>query len=199
MLPLGGGNNHHHVLRAADHGKPLITATSGFSPPYEIDIENLTNSGPITPQFLDLLEKIPASYVVVMTHLVRPERRAVYENFFSRAVAAGRLRFINRFGAHDDLYAVVKTEPEARSEAPLPFAIPQREWSAAIQEDPLNLLSHSFDWTQAVYCMYVTAFGRMPRYTEFTGDMSTIGKGVIMGAAEQSRCCPPGSCSWRSC
>src|SRR6185295_2570363 len=81
MLPLGGGYNHHHVLRAADHEKPLITATSGFSPPYELEIEDLTNSGPITPAFLDLLEKIPASYVVVMTHLVPPERKAIYENF----------------------------------------------------------------------------------------------------------------------
>jgi hypothetical protein len=184
MLPAGGGYNHHHVLRAADHAKPLITATSGFTPPYEVAIENLTNSGPITSEFLDLLEKIPASYVVVMTHLVRPERKAIYENFFSRAVASGRLRFINRFDAHDDLYAVVKTEPQAISEASMPFAIPQREWSAAIQEDPLNLMSHSFDWTRAVYCMYLVAFGRMPRYTEFLGDMSILSKGVIMGAAE---------------
>jgi hypothetical protein len=121
---------------------------------------------------------------------VPPERKAIYENFFSRAVAAGRLRFINRFGEHDDLYAVVKTEPEARSEAPLPFAIPNREWSTAIQEDPLNLMGHSFDWTRAVYCMYLTAFGRMPRYTEFVGDMTTLGKGVIMGAAEQEPLLP---------
>jgi hypothetical protein len=184
MLPAGGGYNHHHVLRAADHGKPLITATSGFTPPYEVEIENLTNSGPISVEFLDLLEKIPASYVVVMTHLVRPERKAIYENFFSRAVAAGRLRFINRFDAHDDLYAVVKTEPDAISEASLPFAIPQREWSAAIQQDPLNLMSHSFAWTGAVYGMYLAAFGRMPRYTEFLADMKELSAGVIMGSAE---------------
>jgi len=184
MLPAGGGYNHHHMLRAADHGKPLITATSGFAPPYEVAIENLTNSGPITSEFLDLLEKIPASYVVVMTHLVRPERKAIYENFFSRAVANGRLRFINRFDAHDDLYAVVKTEPQSISEASLPFAIPEREWSAAIKEDPLNLMSHSFEWTRAVYCLYLTAFGRMPRYREFIDDMGNLGKGVVMGAAE---------------
>ena len=183
MLPAGGGYNHHHVLRAADHGKPLITATSGFAPPYEVAIENLTNSGPITTEFLDLLEKIPASYVVVMTHLVRPERKAIYENFFSRAVANGRLRFINRFDAHDDLYAVVKTELQSISEAPLPFAIPEREWSAAIKEDPLNLMSHSFEWTRAVYCLYLAAFGRMPRYHEFIDDMSSLSKGVVMGAA----------------
>lgn len=184
MLPVGGGYNHHHVLRAADHGKPLITATSGFTPPYELEVENLTNSGPITSEFLDLLEKIPASYVVVLTHLVRPERKAIYENFFSRAVAGGRLRFVNRFDAHDDLYAVVKTEPQARSEAPLPFAIPQREWSTAIEEEPLHLLSHSLEWTRAVYCMYLAAFGRMPRYNEFIADMKNLGKGVVMGAAE---------------
>jgi len=184
MLPAGGGYNHHHMLRAADHGKPLITATSGFAPPYEVAIENLTNSGPITSEFLDLLEKIPASYVVVLTHLVPPERKAIYENFFSRAVANGRLRFINRFDAHDDLYAVVKTEPTAVSEASLPFAMPDREWSTAIKEDPLNLMSHSFEWTRAVYCLYLAAFGRMPRYREFIEDMSSLGKGVVMGSAE---------------
>jgi hypothetical protein len=184
MLPVGGGFNHHHVLRAADHGKPLVTATSGFTPPYEFAVENLTNSGPITSEFLDLLEKIPASYVVVLTHLIRPERKAIYENFFARAVAGGRLRFINRFDGHDDLYAVVKTEPQARNEAPLPFAIPQREWSTAIQEDPLHLLSHSLEWTRAVHCMYLAAFGRVPRYHEFIADMKDLSRGVVMGAAE---------------
>ncbi|MGI8838507.1 MAG: hypothetical protein ACR2H4_17970 [Pyrinomonadaceae bacterium] len=184
MLPVGGGFNHHHVLRAADHGRPLITATSGFTPPFELEIENLTNSGPITAEFLDLLEKIPASYVVVLTHLVRPERKAIYENFFSRAVAGGRLRFVNRFDEHDDLYAVVKTEPQARNEAPLPFAIPQREWSTTLEEEPLHLLSHSLEWTRAVYCMYLAAFGRMPRYHEFIEDMKELGKGVVMGSAE---------------
>src|ERR1051325_6723455 len=159
MLPAGGGYNHHHMLRAADHGKPLITATSGFTPPYEVAIENLTNSGPITNEFLDLLEKIPASYVVVLTHLVSPERKAIYENLFSRAVTKAGLVFITRFVAHDGLYAVVKTEPASVREASLPFAIPEREWSAAIKEDPLNLTSHSFEWTRAVYCLYVAAFG----------------------------------------
>lgn len=184
VLPAGGGFNHHHVLRAADHAKPLITATSGFSLPYEEQIENATNSGPITPQFLDLLEEIPASYVVVMTHLIRPERQAIYESFLSQAVAKGRLRFVNRFDAHDDLYAVVKTEPTARSEAALPFTTPQREWSTAIANDPLNLMGHSFEWTGDLYGMYLAAFGRMPRYREFLHDMGEIGKGVIMGSGE---------------
>jgi hypothetical protein len=184
VLPAGGGFNHHHVLRAADHAKPLITATSGFTPPYEIQIENATNSGPISPEFLDLLEKIPASYVVVLTHLVRPERKAIYESFLARAVANGRLRFVNRFDAHDDLYAVVKTEPAAQSEAALPFAAPRREWSSAVADDPLNLMSHSFAWTQSVYGMYLAGFGRMPRYTEFLHDIKEIGKGVIMGSDE---------------
>jgi hypothetical protein len=184
MLPAGGGFNHHHVLRAADHAKPLITATSGFTPPYELQIENATNSGPISAEFLDLLERIPASYVVVLTHLIRPERKAIYESFFARAVATGRLRFVNRFDAHDDLYAVVKTEPAAQSEGALPFAAPRREWSRAVADDPLNLMSHSFAWTQSVYGMYLAGFGRMPRYTEFLHDIEEIGKGVIMGSDE---------------
>jgi len=70
VLPAGADFNHHHILRAADHAKPLIVGTSGFITPYEYDIETMTRSGTITTQFLDLLEKIPTSYLVVENHLI---------------------------------------------------------------------------------------------------------------------------------
>jgi hypothetical protein len=184
-LPAGADVNHRHILRAADHAKPLIVGTSGFNPPYEVEIEQMTRFGPITTQFLDLLEKIPASYLLVQTHLVPPERRDVYEIFLARAVASGRLRFINRFDERDDLYAVAKTEPEARSEATLPFGLSVREWAALVEEDPINLLGQYEKWSQAVFRFNVASFGELPRYADFMRDVRTVGRGVMPGFEEQ--------------
>jgi hypothetical protein len=184
-LPAGADFNHRHILRAADHAKPLIVGTSGFNPPYEVEIEQMTRFGPITTRFLDLLEKIPASYLVVQTHLVPPERRDVYEIFLARAVAAGRLRFINRFDGHDDLYAVMKTEPEARSEATMPFGLSVREWAALVEEDPINLLGQYEKWSQTVFRFNVASFGELPRYDDFIKDVREVGRGVMPGFEEQ--------------
>jgi len=123
VLPASAEFNHRRILRAADHGKPLITGTSGFNSPFEDQIEALTWSGPIPDKFLDLLESIPASYVIVENDHVPANRRADYDNLLARAMASSRLRFINRFDGHDDLYAVIKTEPEARSEAASPIVL----------------------------------------------------------------------------
>ncbi len=184
-LPAGADFNHRHILRAADHAKPLIVGTSGFNPPYEVEIEQLTRGGPITSQFLDLLEKIPASYLVVQTHLVPPERRDVYEIFLARSVATGRLRFIRRFDGHDDLYAVTKTEPEARSEETLPFGLSVREWAALVEDDPVNLLGQYEKWSQTVFRFTVASFGRLPRYQDFMRDIREVGRGVMPGFEEQ--------------
>jgi hypothetical protein len=185
VLPAGNEYNHHHVLRAADHEKPLIVGISGFNPPYENEIEQLTLSGPIPFAFLDLLEKVPASYLVVENQKLRPEQKLHYEAFLSQAVAVGRLRFINRFDGQDDLYAVVKTEPETTSETEFPFKSNLKEWAKAIKEDPLNLLGHHRRFGQAIHNLYVVAVGRMPRYEEFIQDAQMVGKGVIMGVDEQ--------------
>jgi hypothetical protein len=121
VLPAGADFNHRRMLRAADHGKPLITGTSGFNPPFEDQIEALTRSGPISDQLVDLLEVIPASYVVIENDEIAADRRTDYNNLLARAMGSSRLRFINRFDGHDDLYAVIKTEPEARSEGVPPL------------------------------------------------------------------------------
>jgi hypothetical protein len=117
-LPAGSEFNHRYILRAADHAKPLIVGTSGFNPPYEEQIEILTRNGEITDQFIELLEHIPASYLVIEDDLVPSERRAAYNSMLTRATASGQLRFINRFDGRSDLYAVTKTEPEAQADLP---------------------------------------------------------------------------------
>lgn len=187
VLPAGAEFNHRHMLRAADHAKPLIVGTSGFNSPHETEIEILTLQGALTSQFLDLLEKIPASYLVVQDHLLKPERRADYEAFLARGIATGRLRFIKRFDGHDDLYAVTKTEPDVQSEDPAPFVLSVRSWRDLVHEDPVNILNPFRGSSQTLYRIYKTSYGRWPRYEEFVRNVERIGKGVIVGDEGQEK------------
>jgi hypothetical protein len=185
-LPGGGGEfPHRYMLRSADHGRPLVNAISTFVPPHASQIDDLTRANPIPVRLLDLMEEIPVSYVVVHTTLLNEEQRMRYENFLARAVATGRLRFVNRFGQGDDLYAVVKTEPEAVSEAPTPFATALRGWDELIAEDPINLLGPYVGWAQATCRLHKAAHGRMPRLSEFMTDVRVLARGVVAGEEGQ--------------
>jgi hypothetical protein len=109
-----------YVLRAIDHGRPIVTAVSSFSPPIVQQIESMTLMRPIPDSLLDLLEGTPASYLVVHNGLLPPDSREAIEWFIERGLASGRLRFVNSYGespATDDLYAVSKIEPNAKTEA----------------------------------------------------------------------------------
>jgi hypothetical protein len=187
VLPAGPDFNHRYMLRSADHARPLIVGTSGFNSPQEDQIERWTAGGTIPLGLLNLLEEIPASYVVVKNALVVPERRTNYATFLSRAVAAGRLRFVNRFDDRDDLYAVVKTEPDARAEASPPAELELRDWASMLDEDTLNLLGQYADWSRALYSLHLVARGRMPRYGEFMPDARALGRGLIPGTEEAQR------------
>ncbi|HYX41734.1 MAG TPA: hypothetical protein VE821_08555, partial [Pyrinomonadaceae bacterium] len=85
---------HLAMLRAADHGRPIVSAASSFIPPLVWQVHEMTSGPVIAPQFLDLLEQIPASYVVVHRKLIAPERQAEFETFFAAAVATERLRLV---------------------------------------------------------------------------------------------------------
>lgn len=187
ILPTGAEYNHAYMLRAADHQKPLIVGTSGFNSPQSDEIQHKTATGLIPTELLNLFEAIPASYVVVRNESIPPERRTNYATFLSRAVAAGRLRFVNRFDNRDDLYAVVKTEPDARAEAPPPAELELRDWASMLDEDPLNLLGQYADWSRALYRLHLVARGRMPRYGEFMPEVHALGRGLIPGTEEAQR------------
>lgn len=187
VLPASEHVNHRHVLRSADHMKPIIVGISGFGSPFETQIEVATGSGPIPTTFMSFLEDVPASYVVVENNLIAPERRVDYETFLARAVTAGRLRFVNRFDRRDDLYAVVTTEPQAKTEAPPPFALEIKEWEALIKEDPVNLLGQYRSWSQAVYRFHIASYGQLPRYSEFRSDVELIGRGVVASSLEEQQ------------
>lgn len=179
-----GANRHYYMLRAADHGRPLVNATASFISPITAQINKATREGPIPSSFLDLLERIPASYLVIHNERFAPERRADYEMFLARGLSSGRLRFVNRFDDGADLYAVTKTEPDARTEAPLPFTPSPTDWAGRVEADPVNILGAYAAWSQTLYRMHVAAFGALPRYAEFVPEVASLGRGVEPGEDE---------------
>jgi len=103
---------HLSMLRAADHEKPVVFAASSFIPPLPYRLHELTQGPEIPKEFLDELEKIPASYIVVHWALIGPEREATFKNFLASATNEGRLRLVGTYGQDTDLYAVVKVESD---------------------------------------------------------------------------------------
>ncbi len=183
-----GLNRHFYMLRAAEHERPLVNATASFISPFTVEINGATREGRIPPDFIALLERIPTSYLVVHNERLAAERRADYETFLSRAIDSGRLRFVNRFDGCADLYAVTKTEPDARTEAPLPFIPAPRDWAGRVVEDPTNVLGHPFvAWSQSLYRLHVAASGAMPRYAEFMRDAQALGRDAEPGSDESEQ------------
>lgn len=108
-----------YMLRAADHGRPIVTASSSFAPPLVQEIESLTQQRPIPEHFLDVLEGIPTSYLVVHKGLLTPESRNAIETIVKSGLTQRRFRLVHREGdstTGDELYAVTKTEPSAQSD-----------------------------------------------------------------------------------
>ena len=184
-LPAGGDNNYRYMLRAADHQKPLIVGTSGFNSPIEDKIENLTRNGRISDELMTLLESVPTSYLVIANNAIPPERVLDFQAFLDRQLTSSRLRFINRFDGHDDLYAVMKNEPQARSEAAIPFSYTVRDWSSSIHDDPVILLSQPLKVSQQLYRLYLITTGNMPRYEPFKRDLEEICRGIVFGSEQQ--------------
>src|SRR6185295_3256104 len=104
------------------------------------EIQHLSGETPIPRALMDAMEKVPTSYLVIHNSLIDPVRRPIYDDFVLTAMSEGRLRFIRRYGEGDDLYAVVKTEPQAKSEALSPLLGSVREWAALIDKDSINVL-----------------------------------------------------------
>jgi hypothetical protein len=175
---------HFYMLRAADHQRPLVNATSSFLSPLTDQINKATE-GKIDPKFMDLLEQIPASYLVIHNSRLRVDEHASYERFLARHVISGRLRFVNRFDGEADLYAVLRNEPGATAEAPLPFTTAFREWRSEIDRDPVNLLAQP-DSAQALYRVMLAISGTMPRYSEFMRDMEIVAALVDLNSEEAS-------------
>ncbi|MFL6227259.1 MAG: hypothetical protein ACJ741_00615 [Pyrinomonadaceae bacterium] len=106
-------NNHLYMLRAADHGRPLVNATSSFISEETWQIFQLTKGPGVDPKLLDLFEQVPVSYVVVRHRWIKDDRRDDFARFLAQAEASGRLRLIHTYPDGNALYAVTRTEPEA--------------------------------------------------------------------------------------
>jgi hypothetical protein len=115
-LPAGGETaNYLYTLRAADHARPLVNGVSGFRPPIVRGVEEMSQSRPIPDRFLDLLEAIPVSYLVVRNSALDEEAKSAVRDFLRRGVAGGRLHLVERFGnesTDDELFVVTRTEPQ---------------------------------------------------------------------------------------
>ncbi|HET6975725.1 MAG TPA: DUF4214 domain-containing protein [Pyrinomonadaceae bacterium] len=128
-----------YTLRAADHGHPVVTAASSFQPPLLQDIEALTSQRPIPARFLDVLEGIPTSYLVVHKALLKPESKSAIETIVKVGVAERRLVLIHRQGeidTGDELYALTKIEPAAK-----PDPNPIDEGAYFVRQQYLDLLN----------------------------------------------------------
>jgi hypothetical protein len=181
-MPVGEAKNRY-MLRAADHGQPIVTARSSFNPPIDAEIEALVNTRPIPDRMLDLLEEIPASYVAFHPALASPEKRYAIQKFLDRAVALGRLTYIRSFegvvrdGAREqnDLYAVSRIEPDALPEAPRPSTA-QRDDLEPMFEALTGDLRHSIYYS--LYCLYRVSYGRAPLFAEFMTDVQEFKLGT---------------------
>ena len=108
-----------YTLRAADHGHPVVTAASSFVPPLLQEIESLTRERPIPGRFLDVLEGIPTSYLVVHKSLLKTDSRDAIESIVKSGITERRLKLIHRQGdtdTGDELYALTRIEPAAQAE-----------------------------------------------------------------------------------
>jgi len=178
-------SRHFYMLRAADHGRPLVNGTSSFISPLTDQINKATD-GKIAPNFMDLLEKVPTSYLVVHNDRLLPGWQTEYEIFLAHSLSSGRLCFINRFDGHDDLYAVTKTEPGATSEGMVPFSLAGHEWYAMIDKDESNILAPP-NRSQTLYRIYLATTRSLPRYAEFMKDVKTIARSVFRESDDEEQ------------
>jgi hypothetical protein len=116
-----GETNALHVLRAADHWKPLVNGYSGFQTPLARNLHDLLLAGK-TSDLLDALEAVPVSYVTVRPLRMTPEHRAFSAKLVAAGLASRRLLYVRRFLPGDELYAVVRTEPGAKPLENVPVA-----------------------------------------------------------------------------
>jgi hypothetical protein len=185
QLPVfgAGSQTFEHMVRAADHGKPLITAASSFLPPLVTRIHGLSQQRPVPPELLDALESAPASYLVVDYSQMTLEEIDAVRPFVRYGLNANRLRFCGRFDDRGlkDLFAVVKTEPGAPAAgAYTPPRVRLRVGEAAGGEEVVGLsLTPEFaEGGTLLYRLYKATYGRAPTYAEFRRDLPVLAGSV---------------------
>jgi hypothetical protein len=100
------------------------------------------------------------------------------EKFLNDAIDAGRLRFVrsfeggSRYGVRErtDLYAVVKTEPNVRTEAPRPPPLSYERLAPLFS----GLVANFQQAGSFVYRVYKASYGRKPHFGEFIPDVELL-------------------------
>jgi hypothetical protein len=182
QLPVfgAGGQTFEHMIRAADHRKPLITATSSFVTPLVTEIHGLSRQRPVQPELLDVLESAPASYLVLDYSQMSLEEIDAIRPFVRHGLDAGRLRFCGRFEDRGtkDLFAVAKVEPDAPCAGE--YAPPRVRMR--VEERPgeeggvvgLSLTPEFAEGGTMLFRIYRVSYGRAPTYAEFRRDLPVL-------------------------
>jgi len=131
-----GETNALHLLRAADHLKPLVNGYSRFQMPIAKNLHDLVAEGK-TAEALDALEAVPVSYVIVRPRRMTPEQKTAAAKLVEAGIGSHRLVPIRRFLPDDELYAVVRTEPGAKPLESAPVASEAQE-SAGVESADLT-------------------------------------------------------------
>ena len=121
-LPMTQARAYDYLWRATIHHKPLINGTSGYAPPPYEHLEALANGNPIAGEFLDRLEAIPCSLVVVHAGVLR-EANPPVRAWLAQGLANGRLTFVRRFDA--GARATTSSPSRASSHQPPRGALPR--------------------------------------------------------------------------
>ena len=181
QLPVFGLGNQtfEHMIRAADHAKPLITATSSFLPPLVQRIHALSQQRPVPPELLDVLESAPASYFVLDYSQMRLDEIDAIKPLIDYALNSGRLRFCGRFEDRGtkDLFALVRIEPQAPSAGP--YTPARVRLASAAGDDDESLVSPSLtpDFAEGgtlLFRLYKVSYGRGPTHAEFKRDLPLL-------------------------
>ena len=181
-----GGQTLEHMIRAADHGKPLVTASSSYLPPLVTKIYGLSQQRPVTPELLDVLESVPTSYLVIDYSQMTLEEIDAVRPLVRHALDAGRLRFGGRFEGRGtkDLFAVVSTEPGARDAGgyePPRVRLKAGERAGAGSVVGLSLTPEFAEGGALLFRFYKASYGRAPTLAEFTRDLPGLTGGVEFG------------------
>lgn len=180
-LPVFGarGQTFEHMVRAADHGKPLITATSSFLPPLVRKIETLAQQRPVQPKLLDVLESVPTSYLVLDYSQMTLEEIEAIRPLTQYGLNSDRLRFRGRFEDRGtkDLFAVTKVEPDALAVGA--YTPPRVRLITVAQpgDESLvvdNLSPEVSEGGTLLYRLYKVSYGRPPTYEEFKRDLPVL-------------------------
>ena len=174
-----GGQTFEHMIRAADHGKPVITAASSFLPPLVGRIHSLSQQRPMQLELLDVLESAPASYLVVDYSQMSIEELDAIRPLISHALSSGRLRFCGRFDDRGlkDLFAVARVEPDARDAGvytPPRVRLKIDEQPGAETVVGLSLTPEVEEGGAVLYRFYKVSYGRAPSYEEFRRDLPVL-------------------------